>query len=68
VTVALAFLSDLGAVYLATALLLGAGFIYVVARLWRSPSVRPARAVFGYSILYLALLFGAIALDTLVLS
>jgi protoheme IX farnesyltransferase len=68
VTVALAFLSDLGAVYLATALLLGTGFIYVVARLWRSPSVRPARAVFGYSILYLALLFGAIALDTLVLS
>lgn len=68
VTVALAFLSDLGAVYLATALLLGAGFIYVVARLWRSPSLRPARAVFGYSILYLALLFGAIALDTLVRS
>jgi protoheme IX farnesyltransferase len=66
VTIALGFLSDLGAVYLASASLLGAGFIYFAARLWRSNSARPATAVFRYSILYLALLFGAIALDTLV--
>lgn len=67
-TIALAFFSDLGALYLASAVVLGAGFLYVVVRLWRSDSVRPARAVFGYSILYLALLFGAIAADTLVRS
>lgn len=68
VTIALAFFSDLGAVYLASAMALGAGFIYVVARLWRSKSARSATAVFVYSIIYLALLFGAIALDTLVRS
>jgi protoheme IX farnesyltransferase len=67
-TLALAFFSDLGAIYLVSAAVLGAGFIYVVGNLWRSNSVRPARAVFGYSIAYLALLFGAIALDTLVRS
>ena len=67
-TIALAFFSDLGAIYLASAAVLGAGFIYVAGNLWRSASVRPARAVFGYSIAYLALLFGAIALDTLVRS
>ncbi len=67
-TLVLAFVSDLGALYLASAVVLGAGFLYVVWRLWRSDSVRPARAVFGYSILYLALLFGAVAADTLVRS
>lgn len=65
-TVALAFLSDLGAVYLASALVLGAVFVYYAVRLWRAESLRPATAVFRYSIAYLALLFGAIALDTLV--
>jgi protoheme IX farnesyltransferase len=67
-SLALAPLSDLGAFYLVAAAVLGTGFILVVWRLWRSESVRPARAVFGYSIAYLALLFGAIALDTLVRS
>jgi protoheme IX farnesyltransferase len=67
-TLALAFFSDLGLIYLVSAIVLGAGFLYVVGNLWRSQSVRPARAVFGYSIAYLALLYGAIALDTLVLS
>jgi protoheme IX farnesyltransferase len=67
-TLALFPLSDLGAIYFAAAVVLGAGFLNVVWRLWRSDSVRPARAVFGYSIVYLALLFGAIAVDTLVRS
>ncbi len=67
-TIALAFLSDAGAVYLASASVLGAGFIYFAARLWRSGSLRDATSVFRYSIAYLALLFGAIALDVLVRS
>lgn len=68
ITIALGVFSDLGAVYIASAGLLGAGFLYFTYRLWRSQSVRPARAVFVYSILYLALLFAAIAADTLVRS
>jgi protoheme IX farnesyltransferase len=65
-TIALAFLSDLGAIYLASAVVLGAGFLYYTAKLYRSGSVRDALGVFRYSIAYLALLFGAIAVDVLV--
>jgi protoheme IX farnesyltransferase len=65
-TIALAFLSDAGVVYLASASVLGAGFLYYAAKLWRSGSLRDATGLFRYSILYLALLFGAIALDVLI--
>jgi protoheme IX farnesyltransferase len=66
VTIALGLTGETGWLYLGSAAALGAGFLYYAARLWRSPSARPAMALFRYSILYLALLFGAIALDTLV--
>jgi protoheme IX farnesyltransferase len=66
VTIALWVFSDLGGVYLLSAVALGAGFIYVSVRLWRARSARLATAVFRYSIVYLGLLFAAIALDTLV--
>jgi protoheme IX farnesyltransferase len=52
-----------GAVYLTAALLLGAGFLYLSARLVRSTTAPVARAVFLYSLAYLALLFAAIGLD-----
>jgi len=65
-TIALAFVSDAGAVYLAFAAALGAGFLYYAVRLWRSPSSRESMALFRYSIAYLGLLFAAIAADTLV--
>jgi protoheme IX farnesyltransferase len=65
-TIALAFLSDLGVIYLASAVVLGVGFLYYTAKLFRSGSVRDAVGVFRYSIAYLALLFGAIAADVLV--
>jgi protoheme IX farnesyltransferase len=68
VTIALAFLSDLGAVYLASAALLGGVFVYLAARLWRAHSARLATIVFRYSLVYLTLLFAAIAVDTLVRS
>jgi heme o synthase len=65
-TLALGFLSDLGVTYLVSAAVLGIGFVYFAARLWRSGSTRDAVSVFRYSIAYLALLFGAIAADVLV--
>jgi protoheme IX farnesyltransferase len=66
VTIALAFLSDAGLVYLASAAVLGAVFMWYAVRLWMTESARFATALFRYSIVYLALLFGAIALDVVV--
>jgi len=66
VSVALAFAGDTGWIYLSSAVALGVGFIYYALRLWRSASPRESMVLFRYSIMYLALLFGAIALDTLV--
>jgi protoheme IX farnesyltransferase len=66
VSVALAFAGDTGWIYLSSAVALGVGFIYYSLRLWRSASPRESMVLFRYSIMYLALLFGAIALDTLV--
>jgi protoheme IX farnesyltransferase len=66
ITIALGFVSDAGVLYLAAAAILGAGFLYFAAKLWRTGSVRDAVGVFRYSIVYLALLFGAIAADVLV--
>ncbi|MEO8457748.1 MAG: heme o synthase [Chloroflexota bacterium] len=65
-TIALALVSDLGVIYFASAVVLGAGFIYYAAKLFRTGTVKDALGVFRYSIAYLALLFGAIALDVLV--
>jgi protoheme IX farnesyltransferase len=50
-------------VYLASALALGAVFIWLAERLRRDLSRRRAAALFHYSLLYLALLFAALAID-----
>jgi protoheme IX farnesyltransferase len=52
-----------GWLYLAAALLLGAGFIGHAWALWRRYSDRLARKTFRYSILHLSLLFAALLLD-----
>lgn len=52
-----------GALYLAAALALGAGFVAYAWRLFRAYSDRLARATFNYSIVYLAALFGALLVD-----
>jgi protoheme IX farnesyltransferase len=52
-----------GLVYLASALALGAVFIWLAERLRRDLSRRRAAALFHYSLLYLALLFAALAID-----
>lgn len=54
-----------GWIYGIPALLLGAGFIGLAARLWRAPSTPHAVAVFRYSILYLFALFLCMAVDAI---
>ena len=66
VSLLLAIWGDAGLVYLAAAAPLGLGFVYFAVRLFRSASARASADLFRYSIAYLALLFGAIALDALV--
>jgi protoheme IX farnesyltransferase len=52
-----------GVLYLVSALALGALFIRYAWQLWRSYSDALARKTFSYSVLYLALLFGALLID-----
>jgi heme o synthase len=55
-----------GAVYLGAALVLGAAFLWLALRLWRSLQPARASALFHYSLLYLALLFVAAAIDPVI--
>jgi heme o synthase len=55
-----------GVEYAVAALVLGAIFIWMAWRLRRAPSPRGAALLFHYSLLYLALLFVAMALDPIV--
>ena len=57
-------LHQVGWIYLAAALALGACFILLAGRLLVDGSLRRARQVYLYSLLYLALLFGAVMLDS----
>ena len=52
-----------GGVYLVAALVLGAAFAGLAARLYRRADRRSALRVYLFSLLYLALLFGAMVLD-----
>jgi len=63
ITLAFGPVGRLGALYLATALLLGAGFIAYAVRLVRRATERLAMQLFRYSISYLGLLFVAMAVD-----
>jgi protoheme IX farnesyltransferase len=55
-----------GLLYLASALALGAVFLWFAERLRRETTPRRAMVLFHYSLLYLALLFAAMALDLVV--
>ncbi len=52
-----------GVLYLGAALVLGAGFLAQVTRLWLERSEARARSAFRYSVLYLFLLFMALIVD-----
>jgi protoheme IX farnesyltransferase len=54
-----------GLFYLSAALVLGGAFLFYAFRLWHGTSTGAASALFRYSIVYLALLFAAMAADGL---
>jgi heme o synthase len=56
-------LGTLGVPYLIAALVLGAAFLALAVGLRREPTPRRAALLFHYSLLYLALLFAAMAVD-----
>lgn len=58
--------ADLGVVYLVSAVVLGAAFTWLTVVLHRDPTTRNAMKVFTFSITYVTLLFGAMAIDQLV--
>jgi protoheme IX farnesyltransferase len=58
-------LGTFAALYLGAALVLGAGFVTLAFRLARRPSRRNAALLFHGSLLYLALLFAAMAADAI---
>jgi protoheme IX farnesyltransferase len=66
VTLVLFALHAMGVVYLASALVLGGGFIYLAIRVWRDDSKRWARTLFWYSNCYLALLFALMVIDRVI--
>ncbi len=70
VTVALTLLfapvAGMGAIYVIAALATGGAFTYQTVRLLFDPTPARAMRVFGWSITYVSLLFGAMALDQLV--
>jgi protoheme IX farnesyltransferase len=67
-TLLFAPVAGMGAVYVVAATVLGAIFTYQAYRLLRDASYARAMRLFGWSITYVSLLFGAMALDQLVRS
>ena len=65
-TLVLAPVADLGAIYLVTALVTGAVFTWFCVALLRRPTPQTAIRMFSWSITYVTLLFGAMAVDQLV--
>ena len=65
-TLVFAPVADMGAIYLASALALGAVFTAFALSLRRDPSEGTAMRLFTYSITYVTLLFGALVVDVVV--
>jgi len=57
----------MGPLYLVLALALGGRFLHYAIRLFREPGTASAWSLYKYSLLYLALLFGAMVLDHMVM-
>jgi heme o synthase len=58
--------AHLGALYAVSAVVLGAGFIAMAARLWVQTTPKSSMQLFSYSITYLTLLFVIMAVDVFV--
>ena len=65
-TLMFSLLPHVGVIYLAAAAALGAPFIWLAWRLWREDSRSRAKAAYLYSLAYLALLFVAVMVDSVV--
>jgi len=65
-TLVLAPVADLGWIYTVTAAVFGAVFIGGVVALGRHPTPAASMRLFGFSITYVTVLFGAMTLDVLV--
>jgi protoheme IX farnesyltransferase len=65
-TLVLVPVASMGPVYIATAVVLGGTFVFRCLQLWRAPTEDRSWRVFRFSMLYLAGLFVAVALDALV--
>jgi protoheme IX farnesyltransferase len=65
VTLLLVITADLGLFYLGAACLLGAGFLYMALRMNQGDPLPTARYFYGYSIFYIAFLFGVMIIDKL---
>jgi protoheme IX farnesyltransferase len=68
VTLSLLLVEPMGVFYAATAVVLGVLFVWQATKLARHTSPERALRLFTFSNTYLALLFGAIAVDTLIRS
>lgn len=55
--------APMGAIYAGTALVLGGWFVWRALRLWRGASPAESMRLFRFSIVYLAMLFAAVAAD-----
>jgi protoheme IX farnesyltransferase len=60
--------AGMGRLYLAAAVILGGAYLWLAVGLLRQPTSQRAMRLFGWSITYITLLFGAMALDQLVRS
>ncbi len=58
--------AGMGLIYLISAVVLGAVFLALAERVRRNPEPKLAMALFGWSITYVTLLFGAMAVDEVV--
>ena len=65
-TLVLVPVATMGPIYVATAVVLGGTFVFRCLQLWRGPTDDRSWRVFKFSMLYLAGLFVAVALDALV--
>ena len=66
ITLVLFVMGTMGYFYLAGALGLGGGLVYLAIRLWREQSKKWARTLFWYSNMYLAAIFAIMVLDRVI--
>jgi len=65
-TLVLFAMGIMGYFYLAGAVILGGGLVYLAIRLWRDQSKKWARTLFWYSNMYLAAIFAIMVLDRVI--